>query len=72
MSNPSLCVSMVENRVDASSNCSKDITSASLQDDVQGSNYIPRSENDKNTNTNDEKVEISFKSSTNKLVRNLL
>jgi hypothetical protein len=63
---------MVENRVDASSNCSKDITSASLQDDVQGSNYIPRSENDKNTNTNDEKVEISFKSSTNKLVRNLL
>ncbi len=34
VSNPSLCVSMVEIRADVDSNCSKDITSASLQDGV--------------------------------------
>lgn len=66
VSNLNLCVSMVENIADASSNCSEDTTSASFQDYVQGLNYIPRSEGDKNTNTSDGEVEISFESSTNK------
>jgi hypothetical protein len=57
---------MVENIANASSNCLEDTTSASLQNDVQGLNYIPRSQGDKTTNTSDEEVEIPFESSTNK------
>jgi hypothetical protein len=34
VSNPNLCVSMVEGKIDAGSNCLEDINSASWQDDV--------------------------------------
>jgi hypothetical protein len=49
-----------------SSNCSKDTTSASWQDSVQGLNYVSSSKGDENMNTGDQKVEISLGSSTNK------
>jgi hypothetical protein len=37
-----------------------------LQNDVEGLNYIPSLEGDKNMNIGDEKVEIPLRSSTNK------
>ncbi len=69
VSNPSLCVSMAEGRANVGSNCSKDTTNASLQDGVQGLNYIPCSKGDENTNIGDEEVEILLGSSTNKLMK---
>jgi hypothetical protein len=60
---------MVEGSIDVGSNCSKDITSASWQDGVQGLNYIPSSKGDENTNTGDEEVKIPLGSSTNKPVK---
>jgi hypothetical protein len=60
---------MTEGRVDVSSNCSKDITSASLQDGVQGLSYIPSLKSDENTNIGNEEVEILLGSSTNKPVK---
>jgi hypothetical protein len=57
---------MVEGRIDVSSNCSKDTTNASWQDNVQGLNYIPSLKGDENTNTGDEVVKILLRCSTNK------
>jgi len=60
---------MAEGKANIGSNCSKDTTSASLQDGVQGLNYIPRSKGDENTNIGDEEVEIPLGSSTNKQMK---
>jgi hypothetical protein len=60
---------MAEGRANVGSNCSKDTTNASLQDGVQGLNYIPCSKGDENTNIGDEEVEILLGSSTNKLMK---
>jgi hypothetical protein len=57
---------MVDDRVDVGSNCLEDTTSASLQNNVQGSSYVPSSKGDKNMNISDEEVEIPLKSSANK------
>ncbi len=56
VSNPSLCVGMVEGIIDVGSNCLEDITNSSWQNNVQGLNYIPSLEGDENTNTSDEMV----------------
>jgi hypothetical protein len=53
-------------RDDANSNCSKNMTSASLHDGVQGSNYQPRSEGDENNEAFEDDARIPFGSSTNK------
>jgi hypothetical protein len=59
----SLCVSMAKSRADVGSNCSKDTTSASLLDNVQGLNYVPSLQGDENMNIGDEEVEIPLWSS---------
>jgi len=62
-------MSITEGRIDASSNCSKDTSSASWQDSVQGLNYVSSSEGDENMNIGDEEVEIMLRNSTNKSVK---
>jgi hypothetical protein len=57
---------MVEDRANASSNCSKDTNNASLQEDVQGSSYVPSSDGDENIEASKNDVEIPHGSSTNK------
>ncbi len=66
VSTVSLHASMVEDRANASSNCSKDTNNASLQEDVQGSSYVPSSDGDENIEASKNDVEIPHGSSTNK------
>jgi hypothetical protein len=60
---------MVESRANASSNCSKDTNNASLQEDVQGSSYVPSSNGDENIEASKNDAKIPHGSSTNKSLK---
>jgi hypothetical protein len=53
----------------ASSNCSKDTNNASLQEDVQGSSYVPSSDGDENIEASKNDAKIPCWSSTNKSLK---
>jgi hypothetical protein len=60
---------MVEGRANASSNCSKDTNNTSLQEDVQGSSYVPSLDGDENIEASKNDAEIPCGSSTNKSLK---